>query len=155
MDTINATNLRKTLYETLARVSSKRVPVAVVLFGHASAVIVPAASRDPDGKKPLVDLDAISAFCEKHEVKTLSLFGSILRADFNASSDVDVLVDLGDKHIDLHEMFRMVDHLEAIFGRRVDMVESSNLGRLDDVRRKEISSTARVIYEQELFDASS
>jgi predicted nucleotidyltransferase len=117
--------------------------------GRGVAILVPTAARTPSSKKPPVDLDTIAAFCQKYQVKTLSLFGSILRSDFNASSDVDVLVDLGDRHIDFHEMFQMVDRLEAIFGRRVDMVEASNLNMVDDIRRGEISSTARVIYEED------
>ena len=28
-------------------------------------------------------------------------------------------------------MFRMVDHLEAVFGRKVDLIELSNLRNLD------------------------
>jgi predicted nucleotidyltransferase len=155
METIKATNLRKSLYEVLERVSSRRSPVQVVLGGRAAAVLVPVAVNAPGGRKPPVDLDAVAAFCQEYRVRKLSLFGSILRSDFNASSDVDVLVDLGDRRIDFHEMFRMVDHLEAVFGRRVDMVEASNLDMVDDVRRQEIASTARVIYEQESYDAAS
>jgi predicted nucleotidyltransferase len=154
METIRATNLRKSLYETLERVRSSRSPVQVVLAGLPAAVLVPVAVRNPGGRKPPVDLDAVAAFCQEYRVRTLSLFGSILRSDFCATSDVDVLVDLGGRHIDFHEMFRMTDHLEAIFGRRVDVVEASNLDKVDGVRRREITSTARVIYERESHDAS-
>jgi prevent-host-death family protein len=155
METIRATTLRKSLYETLERVKSRRLPVEVVLGGLPAAVLVPVAVREPGGRKPPIDLDAVAAFCQEYRVRKLSLFGSILRSDFNATSDVDVLVDLGDRHVDFHEMFRMVDHLEAVFGRRVDMVEASNLDQVDDVRRQEITSTARAIYEQESYDAAS
>lgn len=154
METIKATNLRKSLYETLERVSTRREPVEIVLGGLPAAVLVPVTAPEPGAKKPPIDLDAIAAFCQKHRVKKLSLFGSILRKDFCAMSDVDVLVDLDDRHISFREMFRMVDHLEAIFGRRVDMVEASNLARVDEIRRKEIESTARVIYEKSCYAPS-
>ena len=40
-----------------------------------------------------VDQQAIAAFCLKHHVRKLSLFGSVLRPDFGAESDIDVLVE--------------------------------------------------------------
>ena len=41
--------------------------------------------------------EAIAAFCRRHRIQKLSLFGSVLRDDFRPDSDVDVLVvfDLG------------------------------------------------------------
>ena len=36
---------------------------------------------------------AIVAFCEKHGIRRLSIFGSALRADFGPESDIDVLVE--------------------------------------------------------------
>ena len=35
----------------------------------------------------------IEAFCRKHHIRKLSLFGSVLREDFGPESDVDVLVE--------------------------------------------------------------
>ena len=37
--------------------------------------------------------DALAAFCQKHRIRKLSLFGSILRDDFGPDSDIDVLVE--------------------------------------------------------------
>ena len=148
METTRATTLRKSLYETLERVRRTHSPVEIILGGRPAALLIPVSVAEPGGRKPPVDLDAIAAFCERYHVRKLSLFGSILRRDFHASSDVDVLVDLGDRKIDFHVMFEMVDHLEAVFGRRVDMVEASNLAAVDEIRRREIESTARVIYEE-------
>jgi predicted nucleotidyltransferase len=39
------------------------------------------------------DLGRIAAFCRRHHVTRLSLFGSVLREDFGPGSDVDVLVE--------------------------------------------------------------
>ena len=65
-----------------------------------------------------------------------------------------MLVDLGERHVSVREMFRMVDHLEAVFGRKVDMVERSNLKNARRrLRRKEILAAARVIYDEESYDA--
>jgi predicted nucleotidyltransferase len=35
----------------------------------------------------------IADFCQRHHMCRLSLFGSVLRDDFNPESDVDVLVE--------------------------------------------------------------
>ena len=153
MESIKATNLRRNLYSVLKKVCSTREPVEVTLGSRASAAIVPREVSGTSARRPLVDLDAVAAFCRKYQVKSLALFGSVLRADFTPASDVDVLVDLGERHVDVHEMFRMVDHLEAVFGRKVDMVERSNLKNVDAVRRKEILAAARVIYDEESYDA--
>ena len=152
MKTIKATNLRKTLYAMLDEVRRDRSPVEVVLGGKTAAVLMPAISTG-SGRKPPIDLDAVATFCKKYQVKSLALFGSILRCDFGPASDVDVMVDLGERKIDVREMFQMVDHLEAMFGRHVDMLELANLALLDPIRRESISTTAKVIYEEALYDA--
>ena len=40
-----------------------------------------------------IDRDAVSAFCRRHHIRRLALFGSVLRDDFGPESDVDVLVE--------------------------------------------------------------
>jgi uncharacterized protein len=37
--------------------------------------------------------DEITAFCKRHHIKSLALFGSILRDDFRLDSDIDILVE--------------------------------------------------------------
>jgi uncharacterized protein len=153
MKTIKATNLRKNLYEALEVLRKDREPVEIVLGGRPTAVLVPSPVLTPRRRKPLIDLDAIAAFCKKHEVKSFALFGSILRDDFDAESDVDVLVDLN-HFVDFHAECRMLDDLEAMFGRKVDMVERSSLARLDEHRRDSIESSARMIYEEAAVEAA-
>ena len=46
-----------------------------------------------------IDRDAIKAFCERHHIARLALFGSVLRDDFDADSDVDVLVEFQPGHV--------------------------------------------------------
>ena len=36
---------------------------------------------------------AIAEFCERHRIRNLALFGSVLRDDFRPDRDVDVLVE--------------------------------------------------------------
>jgi len=40
-----------------------------------------------------IDPTIITAFCRRHSIAWMSLFGSILRDDFGPESDVDILVE--------------------------------------------------------------
>lgn len=42
---------------------------------------------------------AIIRFCQRHHIQKLSVFGSVLRDDFGANSDVDFLVEFDPDHI--------------------------------------------------------
>lgn len=89
-------------------------------------------------------LEAIGAICRKYRVKELSVFGSVLREDFRADSDVDLLVDfLPDHGLGLIEYVGCQEELGAVLGRRVDLVQKSGLKRFV---REEILKTAKAIY---------
>ena len=47
-----------------------------------------------------VDLDrrVIAAFCRRHHIRKLAVFGSALRDDFRPDSDVDLLVEFEPEH---------------------------------------------------------
>jgi predicted nucleotidyltransferase len=149
MKTIRATSLRESLYETLQELAVDREPVEIVLKGKSVGVLMPSPSLSPGRRKPLLDLDGVATFCKEHKVKSFALFGSVLRDDFDEESDVDVLVDLAEPIPDFHAECRMIDELEALFGRRVDMLTTAALKspRMNPHRRESISSTAKVIYD--------
>ena len=87
----------------------------------------------------------IAAFCKRWEVTELSLFGSVLRADFRPDSDVDVLVTFSPKaEISLFDLVQMKLDLEEIFRRPVDVIEKDALE--NPFRKREILKTAQVIY---------
>jgi len=67
----------------------------------------------PEGK--------LSAFCRRHHIRKLAFFGSVLRQDFAAASDVDVLVEFESQHIPGLEFFAMESELSEILGRKVDL----------------------------------
>lgn len=66
--------------------------------------------------------DEIAAFCVRHRIARLSLFGSVLRDDFSESSDVDVLVEFEEGARPGLAFFSMGDELAEILGRRVDFL---------------------------------
>lgn len=89
---------------------------------------------------------AIRDFCRAHAVRTLSVFGSAVRSDFNRDSDVDVLIELApDARIGLVTLQRMRDELTEIFGRPVDLLTRDGLNRHI---RDQILSEAQVIHAE-------
>ena len=89
---------------------------------------------------------AIVAFCQKWKLKELSLFGSALRSDFRADSDVDFLVTFQPGAAMTFESFvEMRDELSALVGQRpIDLVEKRLLK--NPFRRHEILTTREVLY---------
>jgi len=46
-----------------------------------------------------IPTEQVAAFCQRNHIRTLSLFGSVLREDFNPASDIDVLVEFEPEHV--------------------------------------------------------
>jgi predicted nucleotidyltransferase len=92
-----------------------------------------------------IQLEDIREFCRRWQVAELSLFGSVLRPDFRSDSDVDVLVAFlpGVSH-SLEAWMQMEDELQAMFHRRIDLVERRLL--VNPFRRHEILTTRQVLY---------
>ena len=61
------------------------------------ALAPPVASTRPTdtdmGPRLSIPRDKVAAFCRKHGIRKLSLFGSVIRDDFGPDSDVDVLAE--------------------------------------------------------------
>ena len=77
-----------------------------------------------------LDKEALAAFCRQNHIVKLALFGSVLRDDFSADSDVDVLVEFAPGHVPGYGLIRMQDELSRIFGNRaVDLVTPKFLNR--------------------------
>ena len=70
-----------------------------------------------------IDRDAVSAFCRRHHIKRLALFGSVLGDDFGPDSDVDVLVEFQAGHVPGLSFVSIEREFSGlVHGRRVDMV---------------------------------
>jgi len=63
----------------------------------------------------------IAAFCRRHHVRRLALFGSVLRPDFGPQSDVDVLVEFEPGRTPGLAFFGMQEELSELLGRKVDL----------------------------------
>jgi len=93
-----------------------------------------------------IDNQAMTLLCRKYGVAKLSLFGSVLRCDFDpARSDIDVLVDfLPGEHKSLFKLLAMQRDLERLFHRKVDL---TTRGSLSKYFRDDVLVSAQVLYD--------
>lgn len=90
----------------------------------------------------------IADFCRLWKITELALFGSVLRDDFDRTSDVDVLVTFAPTATwTLLDHVTMQEQLKAIIGRDVDLVSRRGIERSrNHIRRQSILGSAEVIY---------
>jgi len=98
--------------------------------------------------KPKIDIptDKVAEFCRKHHIRTLALFGSVLREDFEPQSDIDVLVEFEPGHAPgLFRLASMEFELAKLLGteRKVDM---NTPLCLSSYFRDKVVATAQVQY---------
>lgn len=95
-----------------------------------------------------LDTPAVREFCQKWKIRSLEVFGSILRDDFRPESDIDFLVvhEPG-ADWDLFDHFRMEDELAEIVGRRVDLLDREVVETSRNrFRKRDILSTVEAVY---------
>ncbi len=95
-----------------------------------------------------ISVDSIGAFCSQWKITELALFGSVLREDFGPESDIDVLVTFEpNPGWSIFDHLHMEEELEAIFGRKVDLVSRQAIEENHNpIRRKVILESAKVIH---------
>ena len=87
--------------------------------------------------------DKVAEFCKRNRVRKLSIFGSALRDDFRADSDLDVLVEFEPGHVPGLAFFAMENELSEILGRKVDLNTPQFLSRYF---REQVLAEAEVQY---------
>ena len=94
----------------------------------------------------IINRQDLERFCERNHIQKLSLFGSIVRNDFNEKSDVDVLVEFEKDHVPgFFKLAEMEEELSIITGgRKPDIRTSEDLSRYF---RKEVLKNALVQYD--------
>jgi len=92
-----------------------------------------------------INEEDLASFCRRHHIRRLAFFGSVLRDDFGADSDVDVLVEFELGHIPgFFGLGRMEQELsELLAGRKVDLVTPKFLNRRI---RQRVLDSAEVRY---------
>lgn len=153
VETIKATAFRKDFYRELKHVDETGKPVEIRLLGKPVAVLFPVgkAAGETGDRKPVIDLGSISEFCQRHRVQRFYLFGSVLRSDFGAESDVDVMIDVEGRALSFGETCGMLDELEVLFGRKVDMLTKHQVqsAATNPRRQASILESAALIYTSE------
>ncbi len=88
----------------------------------------------------------IASLCGELDVAELSVFGSALRDDFGADSDVDFLVSFKNDDYGpwLSKLNRLEDGLSRILGRRAEVVPKDSLKW---VIRDSVLGSAETIYD--------
>ncbi|HEX8363181.1 MAG TPA: nucleotidyltransferase family protein [Longimicrobium sp.] len=88
--------------------------------------------------------DQLAAFCRRHGIRELRLFGSVLRDDFHDGSDVDVLVEFEPgSTVGLLGLAQMELELSEIMARKADLRTAGDLSRYF---RQEVLDGATVLY---------
>ena len=76
-----------------------------------------------------IDSDRLADLCKRYGVARLEVFGSFIRGDAKADSDLDILVTFDpDAKIGL-EFVALQQEMETLFGRSVDLLTRSAVER--------------------------
>lgn len=71
----------------------------------------------------------LAAFCRRHHITRLSLFGSVLTDAFKPDSDIDVLVEFEPGHAPGWDVVSIENGLASLLGRKVDLHTKNDLSR--------------------------
>ena len=86
----------------------------------------------------------LNEFCRRNQVKSLALFGSVLRADLRPDSDIDILVEFQpEERVGFLAMGRMQRELAELLRRPVDLVPKDGLKPLI---RDAVLANTEVVY---------
>lgn len=88
----------------------------------------------------------INALCANHKVRSLYAFGSVLTANFNTNSDIDLIVDF--KEIDVTDYadnyFDFKFSLQDILNRPVDLLEEQAIK--NPYFKQVVNQTKELVY---------
>lgn len=88
---------------------------------------------------------SIEQFCQRHRIRKLAFFGSVVREDFGPQSDIDVLVEFEPGFTPGLDFFLIEAELSNLLGRKVDLQTAKFLS--PEIRRR-VLSEAVTAYEQ-------
>jgi uncharacterized protein len=94
----------------------------------------------------LLPQDKLQGFCQRHHIKKILVFGSYLRGEERADSDIDFLVEFDPDHIPgLIRLAGMEIELSDFLGRKADLRTAQDLS---PHFRKEVLAMAEVQYAE-------
>ena len=90
--------------------------------------------------------EKILKICESNDISFMAVFGSFIKGQENAKSDIDIAIEFTEtSRKNLFDLTHVEDELRKIFGRKVDLgiFSSINPHIKEDVKKEMM-----VIYEQ-------
>lgn len=97
--------------------------------------------------KSKISKENITNFCKKHNIKKMSLFGSVLRNELTSDSDIDILVEFDKNNTpSFFDLYEMEQELSQYFnGRKIDLRTPADLSKYF---RKDVLEKAEVLYSE-------
>lgn len=91
-------------------------------------------------------IDQIKKLCDSNKVKSLFVFGSVIKDKLKPNSDIDFVVDIDDKDPLSYsdKYFDLKFNLEKIFNRKIDLLEQRAIK--NRFLRQEIDQNKLLIY---------
>jgi predicted nucleotidyltransferase len=95
-----------------------------------------------------VDKPRLAALCRQWNIIELSVFGSAVREDFSARSDIDVLIKFAPGcGVNFDNRADLIDELSAFFERKADVIDLNILLKSDNyIRRNHILKNLVTVY---------
>ena len=89
---------------------------------------------------------AIAKLCKTHKVKSLYAFGSVLSDNFNAESDIDLIVDFANMEVEDYadNYFDFKFSLQELFKRPIDLLEEKAIK--NPYFRKSVNQKRQLVY---------
>jgi len=89
----------------------------------------------------------IPAFCQRHGIERVEVFGSVATGEALPGSDLDLLVTFRPGIEPGLDFFSMQDELEEILGCSVDLLTRRSVEQSDNpIRQRSILESAREVY---------
>jgi predicted nucleotidyltransferase len=89
------------------------------------------------------DTSRLIDVCRKNAVKSIGVFGSMARGEATEKSDIDLLVEFGERK-SLLDLVRLERELSATLGRKVDLLTED---AISPYLRQRILGEVRPIYD--------
>lgn len=91
-----------------------------------------------------ISREKLETFCKEHHIKKLAVFGSAIKGNLRADSDIDILVEFEEGSTPGLITFSGIEiELSDLIGRKVDLRTAGDLSRYF---RAEVLNNARVEY---------
>jgi predicted nucleotidyltransferase len=89
----------------------------------------------------------LPAFCQRHGIGRVEVFGSVATGEARPGSDLDLMVTFGPGIHPGLDFLAMQDELEQLLGCKVDLLTRRSVELSDNpIRRRSILESAREVY---------